>query len=112
MHLCGNVMDIIPDLIEIGLDILNPVQPLAMPIDVLSDRFGGRLCFYGGLDVQSVLPHGSPQDVADEVEHLVRALGGFGGGYIGGTSHTILPDTPAQNIVAAFRAFREQSGLR
>ena len=110
MHLCGNVMDIIPDLIEIGLNVLNPVQPLAMPIDVLSDRFGGRLCFYGGLDVQSVLPHGSPQDVADEVARLIRALGSLGGGYIGGTSHTILPDTPAGNVVAAFRAFRELSG--
>jgi hypothetical protein len=48
--------------------------------------------------------------VEDEVEHLIGALGRFDGGYIGGTSHTILPDTPAKNVVAAFRAFRERSG--
>jgi uroporphyrinogen decarboxylase len=104
-------LDIIPDLIDVGLDVLNPVQPLAMPIDLLSDRFGGRLAFYGGLDVQSVLPNGTPQDVADEVAHLIEALGGYGGGYIGGTSHTILPDTPPENVVAAFRAFRDRSGF-
>jgi uroporphyrinogen decarboxylase len=110
MHLCGNVMDIIPDLMDIGLDVLNPVQPLAMPVDVLSKRFGGQLCFYGGLDVQGVLPRGTSREVEDEVRHLISALGCWGGGHVGGTSHTILPDTPTENVVAAFGAFREHSG--
>ena len=109
MHLCGNVTAILPDLIEIGLDVLNPVQPQAMDVDTLAACYAGRLCFYGGVDVQGTLPLGTPEDVRAEVRHLVDILGSCGGGYIGGTSHTILPDTPPENIIALFEAFRELS---
>jgi len=110
MHLCGNVRTIVPDLIEVGLDVLNPIQPMAMDVDDLAASFGGKVCFFGGADVQGTLPHGSVQDVEDEVKHLIDIFGRFNGGYIGSTSHTILPETPPENVVALFRAFREYSG--
>ena len=110
MHLCGNVTTIVPDLIEVGLDVLNPVQPQAMDVDLLADQFGGHLCFFGGADVQGTLPQGTPLDVKEEVRHLVDIFGSYSGGYIGGTSHTILPDTPSENVIALFRAFAEYSG--
>jgi uroporphyrinogen decarboxylase len=109
MHSCGHVTEIIPDLIEIGLDVLNPVQPQAMKVNELGDRFGGELCFHGGVDVQGTLPRGTAEDVDSEVKHLIKTFGCFGGGYIGGTSHTILPDTPLENIRALFEAFERYS---
>ena len=105
LHSCGNVLDIVPDLIEIGVNVLNPIQPQAMDVHALGRRFGGKLCFYGGADVQGTLPRGTAQDVEREVDCLVQALSRNGAGYIGGTSHTILPDTPIENIEALFRAF-------
>jgi uroporphyrinogen decarboxylase len=110
MHLCGNVTAIIGDLIEIGLNVLNPLQPQAMDVAALAAEFGGRVCFHGGADVQGTLPRGSVQDVEDEVKYLIDTLGNGSGGYFGGTSHSIMPETPTENIVALFRAFREHSG--
>lgn len=107
MHLCGNVTAILPDLIDIGLSVLNPVQPQAMDIKELSDKFGGHLCFYGGIDVQGTLAIGSTGDVKNEIHQLVKLLGGFNGGYIGGTSHSIMPETPLDNIIAMFEALKE-----
>ena len=112
MHLCGNVTAILPDLIELGLNVLNPVQPQAMDVDALGAAFGGRLCFFGGADVQGTLPHGTPEDVEQEVRHLIDVFGRYSGGYIGSTSHTILPDTPPENVIALFRAFRDHSGVQ
>jgi uroporphyrinogen decarboxylase len=107
MHLCGNVEAIIPDLIDIGLNVLNPVQPRAMDVRVLSREFGGTLCFYGGVDVQGTLINGSPDDVRREVHELVHLFGRFGGGYIGSTSHTIMPETPLDNVIALYEAFAQ-----
>ena len=110
LHSCGNVMQIIPDLIEIGLDVLNPIQSRAMDVDELASRFGGELCFWGGLDVQATVPRGTPEDIDREVRHLVDVLGRPNGGYLGGTSHTILPDAPLDNIRAVFAAFERHCG--
>ena len=107
MHLCGNVVEIIPDLIEIGLDVLNPVQPQAMDIKELSDRFGGKLCFYGGIDVQGTMILGTPDDVRKEINNLVDLFGRFNGGYICSTSHSIMPETPLDNIIAMFEAIKD-----
>ena len=79
-------------------------------VDLLADQFGGHLCFFGGADVQGTLPHGKPLDVKEEVKHLIDIFGSYSGGYIGGTSHTILPDTPSENVIALFRAFAKYSG--
>ena len=110
MHSCGHITEIIPDLIEIGLDVINPIQPQAMDLGELSRRFAGKICFYGGVDVQGTLPHGSPDDVRDEVRDLIRLFRTKKGGYIGETSHTVLPDTPLENIRALFKALETYCG--
>ncbi|MFH1730729.1 MAG: uroporphyrinogen decarboxylase family protein [Planctomycetota bacterium] len=107
MHLCGNVTAIIPDLVDLGLNVLNPVQPQAMDAEALSRDFGGKLCFNGGLDVQGVMINGTPEDVKSEVHRLVDLFGRFDGGYIGGTSHTVMPETPLDNAIAMYEAFLE-----
>ncbi|MBU0595919.1 hypothetical protein KJ567_04465 [Candidatus Bipolaricaulota bacterium] len=109
IHSCGNVMKIVPDLVEIGLDVLNPIQPRAMDVEQLAKDFGGKLCFYGGIDCQHTLPHGTPDDVRKEVKYFIDTLGRFNGGYIGGVSHTIISDVPMENIEALYEAFEEYS---
>lgn len=107
MHLCGDVTAILPDLVEMGLNVLNPVQPQAMDVRRLAREFGGRLCFNGGVDVQGTLVRGTPSEVAREVHELVALFGAKGGGYIGGTSHSVMPETPLANVVAMLEAFAE-----
>ena len=109
MHLCGNIAGILPDLIDIGLNVLNPVQPQAMDVEWLAREFGGEICFYGGVDVQGTMVRGSTAEVKAEVRRLVELFGRFDGGYIGGTSHTIMPETPLDNIIALYEAFAEYS---
>jgi hypothetical protein len=107
MHLCGDVTEIIPDLIECGLNVLNPVQPQAMDVRRLSREFGGKVCFWGGVDVQGTLIRGTQEDVKQEVRNLVDLFGRFNGGYIGGTSHSVMPETPLDNVIAMYEAFVE-----
>ncbi|MDW7680354.1 MAG: uroporphyrinogen decarboxylase family protein, partial [bacterium] len=107
MHLCGNITAILPDLIDIGLNVLNPVQPQAMDIRQLAREFGGQVCFNGGVDVQGTLVRGTPEDVRREVHELVEFFGKFNGGYIGGTSHSVMPETPLDNVIAMYAAFSE-----
>jgi uroporphyrinogen decarboxylase len=107
MHLCGNITAILPDLIEIGLNVLNPVQPQAMDVGQLSREFGGKVCFNGGVDVQGTLVRGTTEDVKREVHELVSLFGKFNGGYIGGTSHSVMPETPLDNVIAMYEAFSE-----
>jgi uroporphyrinogen decarboxylase len=104
-HSCGAIWDIIPDLIELGVRVLNPVQSGVLDITKLGRRFGGRVCFFGGLDVQQFLPKATPDAVEREIQNLVSTLGTPRGGYIGGTSHTILPDVPEENIERVYRSF-------
>jgi uroporphyrinogen decarboxylase len=106
MHLCGNVSAIIADLLDAGLNVLNPLQPQALNLEALARDFGGRLCFFGGIDVQKTLPFGTPQQVKDEVRWLCERLGGTGG-YLATTSHTIMPETPLENLLAMFEALEE-----
>lgn len=93
------------DLIHAGLNVLNPVQPQAMDVRVLAREYGGKVCFNGGVDVQGTLIHGTPQDVRGEVDNLVDLFGRCDGGYIGGTSHSIMPETPLDNVIALYQAF-------
>jgi uroporphyrinogen decarboxylase len=107
-HSCGSVAPIIPDLWEIGLDILNPIQPQAREMDLakLKKEWYGKLVLFGGVDEQTVLPFGSSRDVKEEVKRRIHAAG-KGGGYIIAPSHNIQPDTPIENILAYFEAIRE-----
>jgi uroporphyrinogen decarboxylase len=97
-------MDVIPDLIDAGLDILNPIQTRAAGMDpaVLKERFGDKLIFWGGVDEQVLLPQGTPAQVRAEAERLSRTLGASGG-YVLAASHNIQADTPSENILAIYR---------
>jgi uroporphyrinogen decarboxylase len=99
LHCCGNVELLMPDIIECGVDVFDPFQPEAMDIWRLKRRFGDRIAFWGGLSVQSTFPFGSPQDVHDEGERLLREMG-RAGGYILAPSHSLTGDIPPQNISA------------
>lgn len=105
MHSCGAIRAVIPDLIDAGVDILNPVQVGAagMAPEGLKQDFGDRLTFCGGIDVQSTLPFGTPEDVRREVADRIRVLGA-GGGYILDSTNLIQPDTPVENVLAMFDA--------
>ncbi|MFQ6065904.1 MAG: uroporphyrinogen decarboxylase family protein [bacterium] len=104
-HSCGSVRQFIPDLIEIGLDILEPIQPLAkdMEPEDLKREFGEKLSFWGGIDIQRILPYSSPEEVEEHVESRIHALA-KGGGYIVSPAHCIQKDTPPENIIALYRA--------
>ena len=106
-HSCGSVYDFIPDLIEIGVDILNPVQPLAKNMEPsrLKKEFGRDLVFFGGLDIQQLI-YKPVQEIRRGVKDLLSVYAP-GGGYIAGTSHNIEPDTPPENIVAIYEAVLE-----
>lgn len=103
LHTDGKVDEIIPDLIEIGVDILNPVQPEVMDPARVKRTYGDKLVFFGAISVQHTLPFGTPEDVADEVKLRIETIG-VGGGYIMTPSHLINPDIPWENIVAFFKA--------
>jgi len=98
---------IIPDLIEIGLDILNPVQPQSMDPAKLKKRFGDKLTFWGTLDNQYTIPFGSIQEVVDEVRTRLRTVAP-GGGLIIGPAHNVQPNTPIENLSAFYRIVREE----
>lgn len=108
-HSCGNVVPLIPDLIEIGVDILNPIQVNAKDMDpkMLKAEYGRDLCFCGAIDTHHVLPHGSIDEVRDEVRRRVGELGPEG--YILAAVHDIQADVPAQNVITMFRAAKELS---
>ncbi len=98
-HSDGNIYAIIPDLIEIGVDVLNPVQPKSMDPVRLKNLYGQRLCFWGSIDEQETLPCGSPADVRAEVVSRLRTLGRRGGLILGPT-HYVQLDTPMENFWA------------
>jgi uroporphyrinogen decarboxylase len=100
-HSCGAVKPLIPDFIEIGLDILNPIQPLAagMEPQQLKDEFGEKLIFFGGICVQDLLPNGTPESIKAEVINRAEILG-ENGSFIIAPAHNIQEDTPVENILA------------
>ena len=102
-HCCGALRPIIPDLIEIGVGVLNPIQYGCPGMDAasLKAEFGRDLAFMGGVDTQGVLPHGSVDEVRRATEELIETLGA-GGGYILAASHTVPPETPDENIFAMY----------
>ncbi len=98
-HTDGDVSRIIPELIEIGLDVLNPVQPASMDPAEVKKKYGGQLSFWGTIDEQHTLPFGSPADVANEVVDRLRTVG-QGGGLILAPTHHVQLDTPMENFWA------------
>jgi uroporphyrinogen decarboxylase len=98
-HCDGDLRMIIPELIEIGLDVLNPIQPACMDPDEIKRHYGDRLCFWGSLDEQHTLPFGNPEDVHQEVLARLRTIG-HNGGLILGPTHHVQMDTPMENFLA------------
>ncbi|MBI2940464.1 MAG: hypothetical protein HYY04_08505 [Chloroflexi bacterium] len=113
-HSCGAVREIIPDLLDIGLDVLNPTQVGAAGMDPekLKAEFGHRLSFHGGVDTQYTLPFGATEEVRAEVRERIDVLGRKGG-YILGAAHTILDEVPTANVLAMYdEARRYRPGSR
>ena len=106
-HSCGCMWRFIPDLIAMGVDILDPIQPVApeMAPERLKAEFGDRLCFHGGMDMQRLLPYGTPEQIRAEARRYCATLGA-GGGYILGPAHLFQPDVPPENIQAVYEAER------
>jgi uroporphyrinogen decarboxylase len=102
-HCCGSAYDFIPHLIDIGVDVLNPVQVTAknMEPDRLKDEFGDRMAFWGGINTQETLPYGSVDAVRAETKRCIDIFGKQGG-YILNTVHNIQFEVPPENIVAMF----------
>lgn len=103
LHSCGAIRDLIPDLIALGVDILDPIQVAAKGMDpaLLNRDFGDKIAFHGGVCTQHTLPHGKPEDVRAAVLDRVATLGS-GGGFILASSHDISADTPAENVNAMY----------
>ncbi len=102
-HTDGAIYQLIPEFIEMGVDVLNPLQPDAKDMDLqkIKDEFGGKLTFHGGVDIMRTLPRGTKEQVAAEVKERIKVLG-RNGGYIMASSHHIQPDTPIQNVMAMY----------
>ncbi|MBI5385491.1 MAG: hypothetical protein HZA90_12500 [Verrucomicrobia bacterium] len=103
-HSCGLIRPFIPDLIALGVDVLDPIQPTgpAMQPETLKREFGGQLSFHGGIDMQNLLPKATPAQVEAEVRRYCEVLGAEGG-YILGPAHLFQPDVPPENICAVYR---------
>ena len=108
-HTDGDIFDLIEDLIEIGVDILNPIQTSAgkmADLEGLKQRYHGRIIFCGAIDTQKILPFGNPEEVRQEVKRVINILG-KDGGYMVASVHTIMDEVPPENILAMVDAVEE-----
>lgn len=108
IHSCGDVREIFPDLIEIGVNVFNPFQPEVMDVYEMKKKYGRKLCFYGGLSTQRTLPYGSPRDVKEEACRLMKEIG-RGGGYILSPAHAVPKDVPLENLLALIEVVQDQA---
>lgn len=114
LHSCGSIYKLMPDLIEAGYDVINPVQTNCFQMDPvqIKKEFGKDITFWGGgCDTRHVLNHGTPQQVKDDVKRRMEIFAP-GGGFVFNTVHNILPDVPPQNVVALFEAVEEFSSVK
>lgn len=114
IHSCGSVVALLPELVEAGFDILNPVQCSAAGMEPrrLKESFGDRLTFWGGgVDTQRTLPFGTPDDVRREVRERIEIFG-RGGGFVFNTVHNVQANTPVDNLVALYEAVRQRGAMQ
>jgi hypothetical protein len=113
LHTCGNVTALMDDLLACGVDVLHPIQVGTMDDQTISRRYGGRVAFWIGMDVQQILPFGTPDDIRAHVRQRIRTFHRPEGGLILASGNAILPDTPLENLHAYVRALREPlEGIR
>ena len=108
LHTCGNVEKLLPRFIDLGIDVIHPIQAMAagMQPENLKSKFEGKVAFCGGVDTQGLLPSGTPEEIAAQVTQRLDILS-KGGGYVFNTIHNIVGDTRAENIWAAFKAVHD-----
>lgn len=109
-HSCGNVQEIIPDLIDIGLDVLQTIQPEVMDPYFIKREYGKDITLWGGLGSQQLVPFGSPEEIRAEVARLCGEMG-VDGGYILGPAKGLQPETPPQNAAAVVESFLAEAGV-
>ena len=105
-HSDGAILPIIPDLIEIGVDVLNPVQPECLDPEIIKERFGHVASLWGTIGTQSIMPFGTPQEVADYTKDRIRRLG-HNGGLVLAPTHVLEPDVPWENVLAFVEIAKE-----
>ncbi len=105
-HSCGDIRPILEDLIEMKLDVLHPIQPLAMPIEEVAAVCGERMCFFGGIDTQKLLPYGTPAEIDEAVKRSIQVLGRYKR-YIIAPAQAIMPDVPVENVLALIEAIKK-----
>lgn len=110
-HSDGNPEAIIPDLIEIGVTILNPVQPECIDPVMVKRQYGNHLALWGTIGTQTTMPFGTPEQVRAEVKHRIETVG-YDGGLVLGPTHSLEPDVPWENIVALYEAIEEYGVYR
>jgi uroporphyrinogen decarboxylase len=108
LHSDGQIAEILPDLVEIGLTCFNPVQPEVIDHAWLKSTFGSRLAYYGGISTQTVLPYGTPEDVKNSVTDCIAGLTSNGSGLFLSPSHRLMSDIPMENVAAMLDAFSQQ----
>jgi uroporphyrinogen decarboxylase len=106
MHSDGDIAELIPDLIEVGIDILNPLQPECMDVNHIKSEYGGDLAFWGGVGTQTTMPFGTPEDVRECVRDRIEVIGA-GGGFLIAPTHLVEPEVPWENIIAFADAVEE-----
>jgi len=102
-HSCGAVDPLLEDILALGPDVIDPIQPTGegMTPEALKSRYGSRVCFHGGIDMQRLLPQGTPDEVRAQARHYCEVLGA-GGGYILSPAHLFQPDVPPENVLAMY----------
>lgn len=110
-HCCGNVNEILPSMIDAGIDVFDVVQTSAkdMELEKIYKKYGSSVCFHGGIDVQKLLVFGKPEDIKTEVKKIIN-LWGNSGGIILAPSHEALPETPMENILAIYKTIKDEIG--